>query len=164
MKGFTLVEVLVATMVFVVALIPLFGVFSEGLKGTGLSQEITVAYNLAQDLMEEIKTMQFDEDLQDLTAPNRLGPEAQEARDATNPDNMFDDVDDYHNYTDSPPLEINGTPMNGFYGYSRLVTVQYVDPDNFDLILSSKSYFKRIEVRVIWSDQATKLVSIAGRY
>ncbi len=164
MKGFTLIEVLIAVMVFVIAAIPLLGVFSEGLKGTGLSQEITVAYNLAQDLMEEIMTKQFDEDLEGLTAPNRLGPEAQERRDETRPDRMFDDVDDFHNYTDSPPLELDGTPMNEFSDYSRLVTVQYVDQDNFDLILSSRSYFKRIEVQVLWSDQVTKLVAVAGSY
>ena len=40
----------------------------------------------------------------------------------------FDDVDDYSSYSNSPPSKRDGTPLAGYAGWTRNVTVQWINP------------------------------------
>lgn len=164
-KGLTLIEILISVVILTIALVPFLGVFTGGVKGGGNAQRIIVGTNLAQDLMEEILSNQFDEDPSDLTPPGQLGPEPNEDR--TNmPPNDFDDVDDYNGYVDAPPEEMDGTVMNEYDEYSRSVTVEYVTEDDFNIVATETTPFKRITVIVTWEagQQNVTLMTVPANY
>ena len=54
-KGFTLVEVLIAMFILVVALLGMAAVTVSVINGNSFSKEVTSATTLAQDKMEELK-------------------------------------------------------------------------------------------------------------
>ncbi|MFH1238665.1 MAG: prepilin-type N-terminal cleavage/methylation domain-containing protein [bacterium] len=163
-KGLTLVEILIAIVILAVALVPLIGVFTSGVKQSGVSQKMTIAYNLGQDLMEEIRSKQFDENILNPTVPNQLGPERREYRYSTT--NPYDDVDDYNGYSESPPTEEDGTVMTIYQGFSRSVVVEYVNINDFNVVSTSITKYKRIKVTVSWDQgsQSVNLVTVKGNY
>jgi type IV pilus assembly protein PilV len=54
-KGFTLIEIMIAIFILVVALLGVAGVTVSVINGNAFSKEITSASTLAQDKMEELK-------------------------------------------------------------------------------------------------------------
>jgi hypothetical protein len=76
---------------------------------------------LAQQLMAEVQQQQYKE-------PSLLnilfGPELGESTRAD-----FDDVDDYNNYKEKPPLDRNGVAMSDFAKWTRQVKGKWVYPD-----------------------------------
>ncbi|MDN5331983.1 MAG: hypothetical protein PWP45_1208 [Tepidanaerobacteraceae bacterium] len=60
-RGFTLVEVLLATLVIIVATIPLMDAFFQGTKWVAESREMITALNLAQMELEKLKNIEYDE-------------------------------------------------------------------------------------------------------
>jgi type II secretory pathway pseudopilin PulG len=71
----------------------------------------------------------------------------------------FDDVDDYHNWSASPPQEKDGAAMSGYAGWKRRVTVVRVNANLLTQLLGSDTGVKRIEVTVLHDD-----VPLATRY
>ncbi|MDA1049410.1 MAG: hypothetical protein O3C40_02880 [Planctomycetota bacterium] len=71
-----------------------------------------------------------------------FGPESGETR-AT-----FDDVDDYHNLSDAPPVDKQGTALAGGSQLTRSVTVNFAEPDNFSQTAVTDKGVKRITVTV----------------
>lgn len=165
-KGFTLAEILVSVVVITVALVPLITVLGQGVKRGKDPQRITAATMLAQDLLEEIMPKLFDENPSNPDTPAGLGPETGETRPGLPPNNNYDDVDDYRNYTESPPKEVDGTNMTEYTGYTRTVAVDYVQEANFDAVSTSITRFKRIRVTVSWESgaQSVELEGIKGNY
>ncbi len=165
-SGFSLAEVLVAVGVIAVALVPLIMVFSQGVKQGKTPQKITVATMLAQDLIEEIMPKLFDENPSNPDSPAGLGPETGETRAGLPTTRNYDDVDDYRNYTESPPREVDGTVMTEYTGYTRTVAVDYVREANFDAVSTSITRFKRVRVTVTWDNgtQSAELEAIKGNY
>lgn len=70
--GFTLLEVLVGIMVFIVSLLGLIAVTTSVIRGNAFSQQVTTATNLAQEEMEVLKREGFDH--ADLTVGNHTDP------------------------------------------------------------------------------------------
>ena len=58
-KGFTLLEVLVAIVLLVVGVAVLVGLFSNALIGSSDAENTTIAMNLIQGRMEEIRNLGF---------------------------------------------------------------------------------------------------------
>lgn len=58
-RGFTLVEVLVASAILATALIALAGAFAMGVKQNGVAKEETVMAAFAQDKMEQLKRLSW---------------------------------------------------------------------------------------------------------
>jgi hypothetical protein len=106
------------------------------------AQSITSTTSAAQQTMDIIRSKSFDEstvsaaitDINDFTSPALLGHESGEVV------NLYDDVDDYNRYS-----SVVSTPRLG--NVSVFVTVAYVDPAFPDVLLSSKTRMKRIEVK-----------------
>jgi MSHA pilin protein MshD len=165
-SGFSLAEVLVAVTVIVIALVPLIMVFSQGVKQGKTPQKITVGTMLAQDLLEEIMPKKFDENPQNPDTPATLGPETGETRNGLPTTRNYDDVDDYRNYTESPPKEVDGTNMVEYTGYTRTVAVDYVSETALDTVSTSSTRFKRVRVTVTWDNgtQSTELEALKGNY
>ncbi|MBU4532119.1 MAG: prepilin-type N-terminal cleavage/methylation domain-containing protein [Eubacteriales bacterium] len=57
--GFTLPEVLIATLVLLIALIPLLGLFEKGSRSSVAGWEQVTAVSLAQGEMEKLKRMPY---------------------------------------------------------------------------------------------------------
>ncbi len=71
-SGFTLLEVIVAIMIFVVSLLGLISVTTSVIKGNAFSQQVTTATNLAQEKIEVLKREGYDH--ADLTAGSHNDP------------------------------------------------------------------------------------------
>ncbi|MBN1793367.1 MAG: hypothetical protein JW844_00205 [Candidatus Omnitrophica bacterium] len=141
LKGVTIVELAIIIMVLALAVPPLMILFAHIGQRSIESEFRMTAYQLAEGLLEEVLSKRFDESS---SAPwsATLGPDSGEsARSA------YDDVDDFDGYTENP--------VSGFPGFSRSVTVYYVDPDAFDLDTvrpdSAGTDYKRIDVVVAHS-------------
>jgi type IV pilus assembly protein PilV len=59
-KGFTLIEVLIATLVLAIGLLSLATLAGTVIRGNSFSNKMTTATTLAQDKMEEIKRLGYD--------------------------------------------------------------------------------------------------------
>jgi hypothetical protein len=60
----------------------------------------------------------------------------------------LDDVDDFDGYVETPPQYADGSTMPGLTGWSRKVTVQWVNPDNPAAVVGAESGVKQIVVIV----------------
>jgi hypothetical protein len=106
------------------------------------AQSITATTSVAQQTIDLISSKSFDEstvnaavtDTNNFTAPSSLGPESGESVAS------YDDIDDYRNSS-----TIVSTPRLG--NVSVLIKVGYVNPSLPDVLLSSRTRMKRIEVR-----------------
>lgn len=106
------------------------------------AQSITATTSVAQQTIDLISSKSFDEstvndavtDTNNFTAPSSLGPESGESVAS------YDDIDDYRNYS-----TIVSTPRLG--NVSVLIKVGYVNPTLPDVLLSSRTRMKKIEVR-----------------
>ena len=128
-KGFTLIEIVLAIFIIGVALVTLLSMFSLGLKGDVFAREMTVATNLAQEIMEEIKSKEFEEPEDTV----EFGPETPEPAVTTaNDRTLYDDVDDYNGWSRNPPEDVDGNPLSDFSVFTRSVVVVYVENDNYD--------------------------------
>lgn len=139
----------------------LMGLLILTISNSVLNNEITVTesevvitgISLCQSLIDEIETKAFDEaevngtvsSTSDLTSS--LGAESGE--NVSTPDTssaqafssltVFDDIDDYNNYTRKVDTEIAEN-------YTITCVVEYVNPDNPNNTSGSKTYCKRITV------------------
>jgi len=149
-RAFTIVEAVISTIIVAVMLV-------AALSTVGASrlvqQETSLAVRgrqLAESLMAEI----LRQDYQDPNEPVSFGPEADESA-VTRAD--FDDVDDYHGWSSSPPVAKDGTPLTNSTGWQRSVTVAWVVPKEPWQVAGAESYAKRITVTANYNNvpQAT---------
>ena len=106
------------------------------------AQAITTTTSVAQQTVDLISSKSFDEstisaavtDINNFTAPASLSYESGESV------NSFDDVDDYKNYS-----AVVSTPRLG--NVSVRVNVGYVNTNLPDVLVSSRTRMKRIEVK-----------------
>jgi MSHA pilin protein MshD len=76
---------------------------------------------------------------------------------------LFDDVDDYHGWSESPVEDKDGAAISGLSGWTRAVTVQWVDPSNVATVAGAESGLKRITVTVTDSQgRTTTVTSLRG--
>ncbi len=147
-RAFTYIEVLLSVAILGFVLIPLLSQFYTGIQGNVTAELVTQSIDLADDLMEEIKSRRFDENISpdEPVPPGVLGVDAGEN---PNDRSTFDDVDDYLGWQQSPPQAIDGTVLADFSEFSRSVTVEYVTVSGADWISSNtQTYYKRISVIV----------------
>jgi MSHA pilin protein MshD len=119
--AFTLIEALLAAVILAMAVSAIAMPFTAGAQNEQVDARRTLAVSLAQEMMEEILTKPFDDPAGVMTP----GPEPGETS-----RNTFDNIDDYHGYTEPPGCITNldgqfiNTPAS--VGLSRYVTATYV--------------------------------------
>lgn len=145
--GFTFVEILITLVFISIALLAVTSQFPVGLRISETAEDITVETNLAQELIEEIRAMSWEDPQEPPWSP--LGPDG-----LLEPSRLyFDDVDDYDGLVESPPVDLDGNDMDGtggrpnFAKYTREVTVTYADTTTLEVTVDQTPY-KRIEVGV----------------
>lgn len=74
-SGFTLIEVLIAVLILVAAIIPLMTAFIHGARWTAESRDLITAVNLAQGKLEELKNRPYAKlEEGEPTDPNQTPP------------------------------------------------------------------------------------------
>ncbi len=148
-RAFTYIEVLISVMILGFVLIPLLSQFYTGFQGNVIAELVTQSIDLADELMEEIKSRRFDENNfpDEPVSPGALG--VVDSGESSNDRRTFDDVDDYHNWQQSPPQAIDGSELPNFSEFGRTVFVEYVTVSGANWISSGvTTYYKRITVIV----------------
>lgn len=119
-RGATLVELVMTIVIISVAIAGVVGAFAliSGRSADPLNQ--TRAVELAQLYMDEIISKKYDDTTPQGGTPKysgscTIGPEGENR-------GTFDDVDDYHNTTDSPPANAEAA-FSGYSEFSVNVTV-----------------------------------------
>lgn len=144
-SAFTLIEVMVATMLVGIAVASL-------LLTTGAFTRVNAAgidLSTAEFLIEEIRELTVSIDVID---PNTLtatfGVESGETL-AT-----YDDLDDFNAKTFSPPIDINRLQLNDFAAFSQVITVENVSTSNLTLTVANHaSPFVKVTVQILMNNK-----------
>lgn len=139
--GFTLIETVVSMLIVATMLVAALSTIGASRHSQYRTSRDNRGRLLAELLMAEILR-------QDYLEPDGsavFGPESGEVG-ATRAD--FDDVDDYHNWSSSPPTNKDGTAIPTLARWQRSVTVEWVDPMDVTQVQGSETHVKRITVTV----------------
>jgi len=146
--GFTFLEIAISLFVLTLGALSMLQIVNVAMEANYRAQQDVIASNLAAALLSEIISKPF------LGENTVIGPDGFEVRTDLPPGTLsFDDVDDYNNYNDAPPASVDNVVMNGaggavnYQGFSRAVTVIYVDENNVSTG-GAVSNYKRITVTV----------------
>ncbi len=151
---------MIAMVVLVLGLIPLVKLIGDALVATSDLGSRSVANELAQDLMEEIKQRKWDEQAgaDGLTAAgdrSAIGLDGETANNKT----TFDDIDDYNNWQERPPCDASNTALPQYSKFTRSVRVRYMRydaPTQTFVEDAGPTDYKRIEITVSWSSGGGK--------
>ncbi len=155
-RGLTLVEMVVSILLVGMLLVAAFGTIGATQRTRYAAADQRRAWDLAQALMSEILEQQYadEEDMAllqqvvlGLGTPITvtLGLDLGEPASTRAP---FDDIDDYHGWTASPPQEKDGTVLSNLTGWTRSVAVATVQHSKPTVVSSQDDGLKRITVTV----------------
>ncbi len=140
-RGFTLVEVVVASLLVGGVLVATLALVGDVRSAqTSMSSQAQGQF-LAEDLLAEIMMFGFSD-------PDQLATFGTEAGENGMSRARFDDVDDYHGWSASPPELQGGTPMAAFTGWTRSVEVVHVAVGDLINPAPVPTGLKRIKVKV----------------
>jgi prepilin-type N-terminal cleavage/methylation domain-containing protein len=137
-RGFTLVESLICVVIVGVMLVAALRAVGASNSSQLRTANRAVGSMLAQALMDEIMLQAYENS----TSPT-FGPESGESARAN-----FNDVDDYNNWNESPPKNLDATTMSNMTGWSRSVAVAWVSSSNPNQPSSTETGVKRMVVTV----------------
>lgn len=151
-RGFTLIEMIIIILVLSLALTGVTLLINRAVQQSPEALVQTRAMELAQSYLDEILHKRYDEQTGQGGTPrcdstdnatqacsNTLGNEEGGLR------RNFDDVDDYHDLDDQPPVTASGTNFDFYASYRVQVSVSYAGNE---LGLASNRGAKRITVSV----------------
>ena len=134
-EGFTLIEVLVMTVLLAMAFLVFLGSLNLGRDLQNKSEIKSVQAILLHDLQEQIKSRRFDENLIASWSAD-LGADTQE-----NSLSDFDDVDDFKNYQIAPYAD--------HPAFGAQVHIEYVNrATKFRVISTTPTEYKRVVVNI----------------
>lgn len=143
-RGLTLVESVVSILVVGVLLTGAMEALGRAHAARLRDSDRARAAALADDLMSEILALPFVEP-DDPPASPAIQLESGEDPSVRT---MWDDIDDYHGWSASPPQTRGGDAIPGFDGWSRSVTVDWVDHADPTVPTGAAGPTKRIRVVV----------------
>lgn len=152
-RGFSLVEVVISTMLVGLVLVTALKCTGSLIMARSNNADRVIANHLAQQLISEICGQPY----QDESDSSGFGPE-----EPTSNRSQFDDVDDYHLWSASPPQDRSGNPLIGRNQWQRSVVIEQVDPKRPDDTTNRDRGLNRIIVTVSKSGQ-TLAVQFAFR-
>lgn len=141
--GMTLVEVVMCTLLVSVVLVGAMNMLGAVVRGRVTTSDTARAQQMAQQLMAEILNTAYGDDSLPV-----FGRELLEQLDLSGTRNGFDDVDDYHGWSSSPPESRDGTALANSAGWRHAVTVELVNPANPSATAGSDGGVKRVTVSV----------------
>jgi type II secretory pathway pseudopilin PulG len=143
--AFTLVEVLISSVLMALALVALMTAFGSSTAVTQKTEEIARAGFLADQIRELLIALPFS----DLDGTPAWGLESGES--AGYP---FDDLDDVAGTMFSPPILSDGSVISDLTGWSQIVSMQSVNETNFNqAVTNGSASVVRVSVVVQRGDQ-----------
>lgn len=122
-RGFSLIEVAIATAIIGIGVTAVLTAVGAGTRANKAGRDLTTAGILAQEVREWTLRLPFsDPDPGDLGKPP--GP------DGTDPQTFVDDLDDLMGVTFSPPRDGLGQPIYDLAGWSQSLTLTWRNPGN----------------------------------
>ncbi len=142
-RGFTLIEVLIATVIIALSIVALLAANSAFTMANGAGIEISTAEFLVEQIKEMTATLEV---IDPEAGAATFGPEEASLAD-------YDDLDDFDGHTFSPPIDAMRQQLTDFAAYSQQVTVQKVNPSDFEQVIpiADISDFVRVTVSVSYS-------------
>jgi prepilin-type N-terminal cleavage/methylation domain-containing protein len=170
-RGFTLIEAMVVICLAAIAGSALLLGTSSSIYGTDDAMRQTIAYGMAQQLMDEAVGCRYVE-LGGNPYQTPLGPAASETAGGTR--KLYDDIDDFNGFRGQPPTDAYGVVLgtdNGqggqrnaafqcragfFQNWRREIDVYYVSDANLAARLPANqtSDYRAVEVRILYNDPA----------
>ncbi|MFC1761465.1 prepilin-type N-terminal cleavage/methylation domain-containing protein [Planctomycetota bacterium] len=143
--AFTLIEVLIATIMIGLAIAALLGANGAYTMANSYGADMSTAEFLIEQIRERTMTMAV---IDPETEKDIFGPEEGSVT-------SYDDVDDFNDASFSPPIDAGGNALDDLAAFKQEVEVQNVSPTNFaNTVASHTSNFVRIRVTVSKNDQA----------
>lgn len=142
-RGLSMVEVVISTVIVAVMLVAALNTVGASRLGAERNADRSRGALLAELLMAEIMLQPYEDSA---LPPGSFGRSFDES--ATGNRSLYDDVDDYNNWSASPPQDKDGTVLTDLDGWRREVEVRWVNPSNLTLLSVSDSRIKEITVVV----------------
>jgi len=141
-SAYTLVEVIISTLIVGLVMVGAMQNVGASLSGQEFNLQRSRAVLMAMAMMAEIRELPYLE-------PDDTPTFGREAGESATSRVNYDDVDDYDGWNCSPPEEKDGSAISNADGFSRAVTVEYVDPDDLTATVGGDQSVKRITVSVV---------------
>ena len=156
-SGFSLIEVLIAILLIGLAVASLVAANSAFTKANGAGTDLSTAEFIIGQIRELTMLLPvIDPQTEDAT----FGPETGETLAG------YDDLDDFNGATFSPPISAEKIPLNGFSAFYQQITVENVNPSNFEQVVGNhSSSFVRVTVSVYLNSRKISSASwLRARY
>src|SRR5690349_18095656 len=124
--GFTLVESIMSILIVGVMYVAALNTLGASRVSQATIADQRRGHELAQQLLVEIVALPYADPT---TGTTTFGPEAGES---TTSRSLFDDIDDYNGWSETPPKLKDGTTISNLTNWSRRVTVEWVKTNNFN--------------------------------
>jgi MSHA pilin protein MshD len=118
-SALTLIEAMLSIVIVATVIVMAMNTFGSLANSRQISANRFIANGLARQLMGEILQCYYA----DPNGGTTLGPDSGETTRS-----LYDDVDDYNGWSESPPQSHDGNVLPGFTGWKRQVAVAYIDP------------------------------------
>lgn len=142
-RGLTLVESAVSMVIVSVLLVASVNLVGAAGKTRLRESDGARGRFLAGVLMAEILSKKYSEPT---AGGATLGVDSGEVQSPAR--STLDDIDDYHGLAETAILDAAGTAITGFSGFSRGVSVTWVDPADLAVIRASESGAKAVTIVV----------------
>lgn len=129
-RAFTLIEVVMATVIVGLGVAALLGSIASGTKANAGGQQLTTATFLAQEIREWTHRLPF----KDPDPADALNPPGS---DGSDPQFFVDDLDDLMGVTYSPPRDGRGNAIPGMVGWSETITMTWRTPSNLATVVAA---------------------------
>ena len=138
-QGITLVEVAISTLLVGLVMVASLQSMGGVVRTWQTGRERSRAVDLAHVLMAEIMQRPY---LDPEDSSENMGPNTGES---TGNRLYFDDVDDYHGWSQSPPQDRDGSALSEFSGWSRSVQIDRLSPHDPNSLLGLSSTDKGVK-------------------
>lgn len=155
--GFTLIEVLIATLLIGLAIASLMAANRAFTTANDAGTDLSTAEFLIEQVKEMMSLLPV---IDPQTETTTFGPETGEAL------ADYDDLDDFDGANFSPPINADRSTLTDYPTFSQRVTVENVSASNFEQVVSDHgSYFVRVTVSVYQNAQLITATSwLRARY
>ena len=156
-SGFSLIEVLIATLLVGLAVASLMAGNRALTKANGAGTDLSSAEFLLGEIRELAALLPV---VDPETGVSTFGPEGGEAL------ANYDDLDDFDAAVFSPPINAERAVLNNSAAFSQQITVENVSDSNFELVVGDHtSDFVRVTVRILLNSQEISSASwLRARY
>jgi type II secretory pathway pseudopilin PulG len=138
--AFSLIEILIATILVGLAVTALLVASSSMTIANGAGTDLSTAEFLIEQIRELTALLPVIDPQTEMAV---FGPEETGLA-------YYDDLDDFDDASFSPPIDANRNVLNNFAAFSQIVSVENVNPGNFDQVVADHSTsFVRVTVTVV---------------